>query len=177
MNDNNSIKLMIYASLFTTLIIIGSYIAIPTGIVPIVIANMFIFIVALSLPMKWSLYSVTIYLLLGAIGLPVFSGGNGGFHNFYGPTGGYLIGYLVASFFISLISAGKPNWLKDIIALIVGFGVIHLLGILWLMYKFPQGWQNSLSIYWIFIIGDMIKLGIALVITQRIRHHLSWQIL
>ena len=86
MKFQNNIRMMIYTSLFTALIIIGSYIAIPTGIIPIVIANMFIFILGLVLPVKWATYSITIYLLLGALGLPVFSGGNGGLHHFYGPT-------------------------------------------------------------------------------------------
>ncbi len=172
MQRNNSIKLMIYASLFTSLIIIGSYITIPTGIVPIVLANMFIFILALVLPVKWSATSVTIYLLLGALGLPVFSGASGGLHHFYGPTGGYLLGYLLASCIMSLISSKKPNKIKDILALLAGFLVIHLLGILWLAHRFPQGWIKTLPIYWIFIVGDLSKMSIALVLAPKIRQRM-----
>ncbi len=173
MKFQNNIRMMIYTSLFTALIIIGSYIAIPTGIIPIVIANMFIFILGLVLPVKWATYSITIYLLLGALGLPVFSGGNGGLHHFYGPTGGYLLGYFLATIAIALISSGKPSWFKDSLALIAGFLLIHLLGISWLIYKFPQGWTNSLPIYWVFVVGDFLKLGLALVIAQKVRKHLN----
>lgn len=172
MQRNNSIKLMIYASLFTSLIIIGSYISIPTGIVPIVLANMFIFILALVLPVKWSVASVTIYLLLGALGLPVFSGASGGLHHFYGPTGGYLLGYLLASFIISSISNKKPSKVKDLLALLSGFLIIHLIGIAWLAYRFPQGWIKSLPIYWVFLVGDLIKLAIALVLAPKIRERI-----
>ncbi len=173
MQNTNSVRLMIYASLFTSLIIIGSYITIPTGIVPIVLANMFIFILALVLPVKWSVTSVTIYLLLGGLGLPVFSGASGGLHHFYGPTGGYLLGYLLASFIISLISSKKPNRIKDMLALLTGFLIIHFLGIAWLIYRFPQGWIKSLPIYWIFLIGDLCKMLIALALAPKIRQRIA----
>ena len=163
------VRAMIYTSLFTALIILGSYISVPTGLVPVVLSNMFIFISCLLLGSKWGFISVFIYILLGALGLPVFSGGNGGLHHLYGPTGGYLIGFMVASWVIGKISRIKRNALFDGIALFVGASIINVLGIVWLKWQFPQGWEKALLVYWVFILADIIKIIFALYIVRYLR--------
>ena len=163
------LKMMIYTSLFTSLTIVGSYISIPTGIVPIVLSTLFIYIGSLVLGKKWATISVGIYLILGLFGFPVFSGGNGGFHHFYGPTGGFLIGYIIAAFLIGVISEKKQNFFFDTTALIIGTLVIHGLGILWLSYRFPSGWEKTLPIYWVFIVGDSIKIIVSIITVKYLR--------
>ncbi len=172
-SKKNEVKLMIYSSLFTGLIIIGSYISIPTGIVPIVFANFFIFLASLILEKEWAFLSLFIYILLGAVGLPVFSGAVGGLHHIYGPTGGYLIGYIVAAYIIAFISGNKKTIFKDTIALLSGALAIHILGIFWLAVKFPEGWQNIYNIYWVFILGDLVKISLALYCIKYIRKYLA----
>ena len=68
--------------------------ALPVGPVPISLATLVVYLAAYILEPKWSIVSVVIYLLLGLVGLPVFSGGKAGVGTLVGPTGGYLIGYL-----------------------------------------------------------------------------------
>lgn len=90
----------IYAALFASLMAAGAAIAIPIGPVPIVLQNLFVLLAGLLLGGKWGAASVGIYLLAGALGMPVFSGGTGGIGRFAGPTGGYLIGFLPAVYIV-----------------------------------------------------------------------------
>ena len=84
----------IYAALFAALTAVGAYMALPIGPVPVVMQNLFVFLAGLILGGRWGLASVGIYLLAGAVGMPVFAGGTGGVGRFFGPTGGYLIGWI-----------------------------------------------------------------------------------
>ena len=97
METSKNLKRMIFTSLLTALMIIGAYIRIPLGPVPIVLTNMFVVLAGLLLGPFWGIAGAGLYLLLGLIGLPVFSGGGGPAY-FAGPTGGYLIGYAAAAF-------------------------------------------------------------------------------
>ena len=96
----------VYASLFAALIACGAYLAIPIPIspVPIVLQNLFVLLAGLLLGGRWGLASVGIYLLAGAVGLPVFTGGKGGVAHFFGPTGGYLVGFAASVFVAGLIA-------------------------------------------------------------------------
>lgn len=165
----SNLKTMIYSSLFTALTIVGAYISIPIGIIPIVLSSFFIYLGGLLLGKKWSFISNALYLFLGLIGLPVFSGGNGGFHHIYGPTGGYLVGFLLASFIIGLISENKNSILYDSLSLVAGTIIIYLCGILWLMFQFPSGWQKTSAVLWIFIAGDIIKMVAAIALAKVLR--------
>ena len=98
------LKLMVYSSMMATLMAVGAYIAIPVGPVPIVLQNLFVMLAALLLGGRWGFISVCVYLLAGAVGLPVFAGGTGGLGKFVGPTGGYLIGFAIAAYLIGTIS-------------------------------------------------------------------------
>ncbi|RZW12719.1 MAG: biotin transporter BioY, partial [Desulfobulbaceae bacterium] len=101
--STRQLKLMVYASLMATLTAVGAYIAIPIGPVPIVLQNLFVMLAGLLLGGRWGLTSVGVYLLAGAVGLPVFAGGTGGIGKFIGPTGGYLLGFAAAAYVIGKI--------------------------------------------------------------------------
>jgi biotin transport system substrate-specific component len=75
--EKNEIKKIVLTALFTALIIAGSYIAVPVGPVPVVLATLFILLAGMLLGAKSGTTAVGVYLLLGAVGLPVFSGERG----------------------------------------------------------------------------------------------------
>jgi len=135
--DNNmpNLRMMVRAALFTVLVIIGAYISLPIGEVPIVLSDFFVMLAGLLLGWPWAPVSVGMYLLLGAIGLPVFAGGTGGLQAFYGPTGGYLLGFGVASVMIALVTNKRNSWLADAVGLVLGSVAIFTLGIAGLMFK------------------------------------------
>ncbi len=130
-----NLRMMVRSALFTALIIIGAYISIPVGEVPIVLSDFMVMLCGLLLGWRWALVSVGMYLFLGAIGFPVFAGGSGGWHHFYGPTGGYLAGFLVSAFLIGLLSQGKNSIVWDLIALVCGSASVFLIGVTWLKLK------------------------------------------
>ena len=80
----------------------------------------------LLLGSRWGLASMGLYLLVGAIGIPVFAGGKGGFAHFFGPTGGYLFGYVLAAWVTGLISErSHGSLILDIFAVVIG-SLCHL---------------------------------------------------
>ena len=155
----------IQAAVFTSLIIVGTFIRIPLGPVPIVLANFFIILAGLFLGPLWGTLSVLLYLLLGAIGLPVFSAG-GGFAVFLGPTGGYLIGYPIGACIAGLISRiPSLRFTLFLVSGAAGIAVIYMTGVPWLMWRVSEISGESISLsrgmligFLPFIPGDIIKI-------------------
>ena len=167
----NQMRLTAYASLLAALIAVGAYIAIPIGPVPIVLQNFFVLLTGLLLGSRWGLSSVAVYILAGAVGLPVFAGGSGGIGRLVGPTGGYLLGYLPAVWVIGLISARKGNQvLLDIVAMLCGSALIYLLGVTWL--KVVTGMTASKALIvgmYPFLPGDVLKIAVAVPVARTLR--------
>ena len=84
-------------ALLAALLAASAAIAIPFGAVPVTLQVLVLVLIALTMPRSWAAFAVGVYLLVGAVGLPVFSGMRGGLAVLTGPTGGYLLGFLVAA--------------------------------------------------------------------------------
>ncbi len=172
-NDNpkHSLQMTVYASLFAALISAGAYLAIPIGPVPIVLQNFFVLLTGLLLGSRWGLAAVGIYLLAGAIGLPVFAGGTGGIGRIIGPTGGYLLSYLPAVFLIGTISERtKGRVLFDVFAMICGSIVVYVFGVSWLKAMSGMDWTKAISLGMLpFLPGDAIKIAAAVPIAKTLR--------
>jgi len=162
---NERLTKAIMACLFAALISIGAYIAIPIPgtPVPIVLQNMFIILAAFILGPWWGLAAVAFYLVLGAVGMPVFSGGTGGLVKFAGPTGGYLVGYIPAVVAMGLLSRlGKSRWYFNMLAGIAGMAIVYLFGVARLKAVLHVDWAKALATGLIpFIPGDIAKIAVA----------------
>lgn len=106
--------------------------------------------------------SIILYLLEGSLGLPFFAGGVGGITVIAGPTGGYLLGFVCATWVIGQF--GKHGWCREyrlvFPAVLMGLATIYLLGSLWL--GMFVGWENVLSMGILpFLPGEAVKIGIA----------------
>ena len=142
-NSNYDLRMTVYVAVFTALIIIGGYISIPIGPVPIVLANLFVMLAGLFLGKKWGTASVVLFIFLGFLGLPVFAGGKAGLVVMSGPTGGFVIGYLTLAFLTGFIAEiGKPSFLKNLAALITGCISLYCLGIPWLKISLNLSWKK-----------------------------------
>ena len=160
MNISNQLKMTVHASLFAALIAAGAFIAIPVGPVPIVLQNMFVLLAAIILGPRWGLACVAVYLLMGALGFPVFAGGTGGIGRLFGPTGGYLLSYLPAVFVTGIIAekTGK-KMLSDIVAMTAGSFIVYAVGVPWLKFVTGMGWRKAVAFgMYPFLIGDIIKI-------------------
>lgn len=162
---------MVYASLMAALIAVGAYIHIPLGPVPIVLQNLFVLLAALLLGSRWGGICVAIYLFAGAAGIPVFAGGKGGIVHFLGPTGGYLLGFLLAAFVTGSIAEHSGKRLAgEILAVIVGTAAIYAVGVPWLKFVTGLTWSKALLIGMApFLIGDAFKASAAVLLARAMR--------
>ena len=148
-------------ALLAALLCVSSYISIrlPFSAVPITAQTLIINMIALLLKPKKAGTTVVIWILLGAVGLPVFSNGNAGFGVLAGPTGGYIFGYLIAAILISLARGKKYNWIRKIICVIaIGFPVIYGVGVPWMKVATGIDWKAALLTGLVpFLVGDVIK--------------------
>jgi len=176
---SRDLRLMVYSSLFAALIAAGAFISIPVGPIPIVLQNMFVLLAGLFLGWKWGLASVSIYILAGVLGLPVFSSGGAGIGHIMGPTGGYLISYIPAVILVGLISnpshseglkEEKRALLPDLIAMVIGSCMVYCGGVPWLKMVTGMSWNKAVAVGMIpFIIGDIIKIAAAVPIVRTLR--------
>jgi len=177
--STQKLKLMVYASIMASLMAVGAYIAIPIGPVPIVLQNLFVMLAALLLGGRWGFISVCVYLLAGAVGLPVFAGGTGGLGKFVGPTGGYLIGFALAAYLIGTISErGRGHMVVDVLALLIGTAVIYTLGVSWLKIATDMTLAKSFAVGALpFLLGDVIKIAAAVSIAKVLRPTIAERLL
>jgi len=109
--------------------------------------------------------TVVTYLMLGAMGLPVFAGGMAGLARFVGPTAGYLLGFVVAAFVVGSLSErgwDRKPW-TTAASMIIGNGIIYALGVAWL-WRFV-GWEAVLNAGVVpFLPGDALKIALATIL-------------
>ena len=160
-----NLRMTVYCALFTAFIIIGAYISIPIpiGPVPIVLSDFFVMLAGLFLGWKYGLLCAILYLVLGALGLPVFAGGRAGLAVIIGPTGGFLFGNLLMVSSIGFITSKlKPSILSYLLALIVGNILLYSLGVPRLKFFLNISWSAALAAgFTPFIIGLIIKIAAA----------------
>ncbi len=166
----NTRKTLITA-LFTGLIIVGTFIKVPMPPVPITLQTLFVILAALLGGFNIGFFSFVVYLILGTIGLPIFSSG-GGIGALIGPTGGYLFGMLLATIIAGLISdMGKNKEYKlpyFIIGGLLATIAIYLIGIPWLKLATGMEMAKAIKVGVIpFLIGDVIKLIVAVLLTTK----------
>ena len=164
---------MIYASLFAALTAVGAFIKIPIPIspVPITLQVFFVLLAGLVLGARWGGTSMVVYVMLGVIGLPVFSGGSSGLGILLGPTGGYIIGFVAGAFVTGLIyNKANDSKTATIGAMIGGLAVIYLLGVMQLSFVANMTVQQAVAVGMLpFLAGDAIKIVAALIVADRIR--------
>ncbi len=169
MNQSRRLRMTVYAALLAALTAVGAFIALPIGPVPIVLQNMFVLLAGILLGPRWGTAAVALYLLAGAVGLPVFAGGAGGLARFAGPTGGYLVSYLPAAALVGLIASPRRP-LTDAVAALAGVLVVYCFGVPWLKFLTGMSWGKSLAVgMYPFIIGDLLKAAACVPIARAIR--------
>lgn len=143
------VKRMIVISLLASILSISAYISIPLPIssVPLTLQSLFLMVIALSMPISISFPSVGLYLLLGAIGLPVFSNGTSGLTILFGPTGGYLFGFLFSTLVIGYIKDKLDYFFGYLLASILGGIVfVYALGVLGLMIVLDLSFDKAMAV-------------------------------
>ncbi len=163
-----NVKEMTYIAIFTALIIIAGYIQIPLPFtpVPITLQTMAVMLAGLLLSPRQAGLSMVIYVLIGAIGLPVFAGGHGGLDVIVGPTGGYLISWIPAAILVSLMKGNSENLLRAVVSAFVGgIVLVYAMGVPWLAFSTGMSLEKAITVGAIpFIAGDVFKLVLAMMV-------------
>jgi len=167
----------VLASLMAALTAAGAYIAVPIGPVPITLATLFVLLSGLLLGSRWGLISMALYLFIGAMGIPVFSGGRGGLAHFFGPTGGYLLGYVLSAWVTGLVSEqSRQSPALQILAVLLGSIAIYSIGVPWLKMTTNLSWTRALIVGMLpFLIGDTVKAAAAFLLARSTRPVLARQ--
>jgi biotin transport system substrate-specific component len=173
--EQKELQQWVLCALFTAFMIVGAQTTIPLPLVPFVLTDFFIILAGLVLGSRWGAMSVVLYLLLGAIGLPVFAGFSGGYHHFFGPTGGYLVGFVVAAMVAGALAAhNKPAIWRDALAAILGQKSLYILGVSWLVVGQGMTWNAAIAAGVLpFLAGAAIKLSVAVLIAPILRRQIA----
>ena len=147
---------------------------VPIGAVPISLANFVICLTAWLLGPKFGILSVAVYLCIGLIGVPVFSGYGAGLAKLAGPTGGYLVGYLLLALIGGLfIEKSNGNPVVSGIGLVLGDAACYVLGTAWFVFQMQceLGYALSVCVY-PFIALDLAKIVVSCVVGALLRKRL-----
>lgn len=165
-----AVKDLVFTAMFTALIAVCSIISIPIGEVPITLQTFAICLSAAMLGWKRGTLSVLIYILLGAVGVPVFAGMSGGIGILAGPTGGYIIGFILTALVVGFAADHwKRKALPLTIAMVIGVLLCYAVGTVWFMVVTKMGLGESLLLCVVpFLIPDAVKIVLAMILSNRL---------
>lgn len=162
-------KFLCLTALFAAIISVLSPITLSFGPVPFSLASFLVYITSLTLGKRGAV-SVMVYLCLGAVGLPVFSGFRGGLDLILGPLGGFILGYIFCALIIGVIKDKFGfSKLRLILALIFGTLAIYILGVIQYMFITKTPFWSAVAVCVLpFIVIDAIKIILALNISLKL---------
>ena len=132
---NDFVYVLLTSVIGSFLLAISSKVQIPLTPVPVTLQTLVLLVMSMFLGWRGAVGATSLYLFQGAIGLPVFAHG-GGFVILFGPTGGYLFGFLIASLVVGYLA--EKGWDKSVVltftSMTIGTLIIYLFGVIWLSY-------------------------------------------
>lgn len=174
MKKHNKLYSFILSALFAAVTVICAWITIPTT-VPFTLQTLAVCLMAQLLPLKYSLLSITIYIAMGAVGLPVFSGFQGGVGVLFGPTGGYILGFV----FIVLVTGLVEKFLNDspivrVLAMFLGLLLCYLFGTLWFAFVTKTSLLSAVVLCVLpYVVFDGAKIILAALLYKRLKKQIE----
>ena len=167
-------QMAVTAVMAAVLCVLGP-LTVPIGAIPISLANFVICLAAWLLGPRFGTLSVAIYLVIGLVGVPVFSGYGAGIAKVAGPTGGYLVGYLLLAFIGGLViekSKGQP--VLSALGLIAGDAACYVLGTAWFVFQMQCELSYALAVcVYPFIALDLAKIVVSCIVGALLRKRLE----
>ena len=177
---------MVLTAVFTAILCAVAPFSVTIGPIPLTFATLVIYLAAGSLGWRFGALTVALYVVLGAIGLPVFSNFEGGFHKIVGVTGGYIIGYIPCAMATGIIvelsrkknrnGIGGSKYLRamaDAFGMVIGTILLYTCGTAWFMLQTGNTLAYSLALCVTpFLIGDTVKIILACMAAPQLRNAL-----
>ena len=165
---------MALCGLFTAVLAICAWISVPMGDTVITLQTFGIFLTLGLLGGKRGTVTVLVYLLLGAIGAPVFSGFRGGLGALLGTTGGYIFGFMSTSMLYWIMTSIKDTPRIRLIAMVLGLLLCYICGSWWYLTRYLTAAQTTLGLILLkcvvpYLIPDAIKLTLAWILTGKLK--------
>lgn len=165
-----------YISLMAALIVVCSWITLPMTI-PFTLQTFAVFVSVGVLGVWKGTASVLVYLFMGLVGVPVFSGFKGGAGVLLGPTGGYIIGFVFSALATGLIMKKFKSFAASLLAMLAGLIVCYVFGTVWFMVVYSRGHEITLgaavSMCIVpYIIPDLAKICVAAQVSAKVRRYL-----
>jgi biotin transport system substrate-specific component len=169
-----SVNAVIGVLFFVLATALGAYVRIPVpgSPVPITLQTFFVVLSGAVLGKRLGIASQAAYIFLGASGLPIFQGYAFGTAHILGPTGGYLAGFMVASFLVGkMLESETSNPYKIVSAFVIGNAVLYASGVLWLVLLYRISLASAIAIGVLpFLAVEAFKILMASVLYQKISH-------
>ena len=162
--DETRAKTILYSALFAALIAVGGWISLPIFAVPFTLQSLFV-ILAAAVMHKKAVYPALLYVAAGLLGLPVFHNGLSGIGVLLGPTGGFLLGFILAAYVAGLLFAKG----KDILAAVSAVLLYDAVAVLWFMLTASASLPAALIACVLpYLAGDAVKAAAAVLISRRL---------
>lgn len=177
-NNHSAILNLTVVAMSVALLTICSWISIPAlgPLVPFTLQTFAIFVIGGLLDFKSSMSSIVVYMLLGAVGVPVFSGFKSGFAALMGSTGGYIVGFVFTILIIQLFKhLKKESYLFMTIGMVIGMAVCYAFGTAWFYYVYTAGGSSTTigGVFAIcvfpFLLPDALKIALAVFVVNRLQ--------
>lgn len=168
------VRNMALCGLFTAVLALCAWLSVPVGDMVITLQTFGIFLTLGLLGGKRGSLVILVYLLLGAVGAPVFSGFRGGLGALLGTTGGYIFGFMLTSLVYWLITAIKDTPAARLTAMIVGLILCYCYGSWWYLTQYLSSDRVTLSMVLLkcvvpYLLPDALKLALAWFLTGRLK--------
>ncbi len=162
---------LVYAALFAALTAVSAWVAIPLPYVPVTLQTFFVMLSGAVLGPYFGALSMVAYIIMGSVGLPVFARGQAGLGVLIGPTGGYLMGFVLCPIATGLIVKARKNagplWYA--LAMAAGTLAIYACGVIQLSIVLHMALDRALIVGVLpFIPGDILKIAIASIVAKRL---------
>ena len=166
---------MAFIALFTAMICAVAPISFAIGPIPLSFATLAVYLAVGALGWKNGVISVLLYVALGAMGLPVFTNFEGGFHKIVGVTGGYIIGYIPCALAIGIVvEVFRKKFFSYIFGMVIGTVLLYTCGTAWFVIQTGNSLAVSLGLCVTpFLIGDTIKIILACMIVPQLQNALA----
>ena len=170
-------KDLVMTALMSVIIAVCSWISIPIGTVPFTLQTFAVFLSMLVLGGKRGTFAVLVYMMLGAVGIPVFSGFKGGIGVILGTTGGYMLGFIIIGLVYMLAEKlSDENSIICISSLVIGLLLCYAFGTAWFIKVYSETKEIDVmtALKWCvipFIIPDIAKLGFAVLISGKVKKY------
>ena len=170
-NTRQTVYNMTVCALMAALMCVLGPMSILIGVIPVTFTNLVIYLAVILLGMKMATVSCCVYLFIGIVGMPVFSGYSGGVAKLAGPTGGFLVGFI----FLAVISGlFFDRWTKNVFLTALGMALgtltAYLFGTMWFVLQMQCTFLYALEVCVLpFLVIDAVKIAVAIILGKSVR--------